>query len=197
MEKQSIVKSYLESGAIVLSRDNNKNARYVDFVSKLLLCARCPLRSNHPWPASGNLDSKVMIVGEAPSPNRSSFENFSEKSRNIVDLMLKEMNLSRKDVYITNAIKCSFVKLTKDMKESLLKNCIDYLIQEIDIVHPKVVVALGGTAEKALTHIRNNVRSDFMLIHFPHPMTVVYGSIKLETYLEQVRKKWTLVRYLI
>jgi len=197
MENQSIIKSYLQSGAITLSKDSYKNARYIDFVSKLLSCNKCALKASHPWPASGNLDSKVMIVGEAPSPNRGSFENFNEKSKNIVDLLLKEINLSRNDVYITNTIKCSFSKLTKDMKETLTKSCIDYLVQEIDIVHPKIVIALGGTAERALTYIKNYIRADFILLHFPHPMTVFYGSIDLQTYLKQVKKKWMLVKYLI
>jgi DNA polymerase len=138
-----------------------------------------------------------MIVGEAPSPNRKSFENFSEKSREVLDQMLQELGLDRSRVYLTNAIKCQLIGVSKKKKEEVLSNCLIYLKREIEIVQPRVILALGETAKKSIVEVKPKVDAIFVDIFLPHPMVVVYGSMKLEDYLKLVREKCGLIRYLM
>lgn len=154
---------------------------YNNLINRVLSCRRCPFSVSHSWPASGNLNSRIMIVDESV--------NAMEKDKDILEMMLKEINLAKDDVYLTPLIKCGFGRLTNAMKQALLKHCIDYLIKEIEIVHPKVIVALGATADDAVRFIRNKVRSDFIYIHLPHPNMVIYGSIRLGTYIDNAKKK--------
>jgi len=154
---------------------------YKNLVNRVLSCRRCPFSVPHSWPASGNLNSRIMIVDESV--------NAMAKDKDIVEMMLKEIDLAKDDVYITPLIKCGLDRLTKAMKQALFKHCIDFLIKEIEIVHPKVIIALGATADDAVRFIRNNVRSDFIYIHLPHPNMVIYGSIRLGTYMDNAKKK--------
>ena len=194
---KSILSSYLESRAVILSSSEEKSRAYIAFVADLLACKQCLLNVEHPWPGSGNIDSKVMILGEAPSPNRKSFENFSEKSREVLDRMLRELGLDRSRVYITNAIKCQLRSVSKNQRENILDNCLIYLKREIEIVQPRVILALGDTGRKALLKVRPKVDAIFVHVELPHPMVVVYGSMSLKEYLDLVKKKCGLIKYLI
>lgn len=197
MERKSILNSYLTSNAIKLSNNEVKTREYIKLVSELLECRKCLLRVEHPWPGSGAIDSKVMIVGEAPSPNRKTFENFSEKSRQVVDAMLQELGLDRTRVYLTNAVKCQLLNVGKNQRDSILDNCLVYLKREIELIQPKIILALGETAKKAILEVKPYTDAVFIDIALPHPMTVVYGSMKLEEYLKLVKKKCGLIKYLI
>jgi len=197
LEQKSILNSYLTSGTISLSKNEVKTREYIKLAGELLECKKCMLRVEHPWPGSGNIDSKVMILGEAPSPSRKSFENFSEKSREVLDKMLQELGLDRSRVYITNAIKCQLVNVSKNQRENILDNCLIYLKREIEIVQPRVILALGDTARKALLKVRPRVEAIFVHVELPHPMVVVYGSMTLKEYLDLVKKKCGLIKYLI
>lgn len=197
MDVRSILESYLGSGAILLSSSEEKSRAYIAFVANLLACRQCLLNVEHPWPGSGNLDSKVMVVGEAPSPNRKSFENFSERSREVLDAMLKQLGLDRSRVYITNAIKCQLRNVSKEKKESILEYCLKHLKREIEILQPRVVIALGETAGRAVLRIKQESGAKFTSVLLPHPMTVVYGSMKLEEYLSLVKQRCGLIRFSI
>jgi len=195
--EESFLRSYLDSKVLVMSQDERKNREYLDLVSKIFRCYKCPLRKIHPWPGSGNLDSKIMIVGESPSPNRKSFENFSERSREIVDKVLEILKTDRSKVYITNALKCSTYKADPHDVRRYMEICNEYLVEEIRIVRPKLVITFGEIALKAVNLALKKLNYPAYVVNLPHPMSVVYGTYSLEEYLKMVKQKCGLIRYLI
>jgi len=197
MDIRSILNSYLNSEAILLSKENNKTEKYIKLAEDILACKLCFTNSPHPYPGSGNIDSRVMILGEAPSPNRKSFENFSEKSKDIVDMILHELTLNRKDVYMTNSIKCSPPRGETRTRVLMLTVCLMYLRREVELIDPRVIIALGNTAKKAVDALKNERICRATILTLPHPMNVIYGSISLEEYLKMVRKRCGLIRFLI
>jgi uracil-DNA glycosylase family 4 len=197
MDIKSVLDSYLSSSAIALSKDKEKTSKYIELVTSILQCRTCGILAKQPYPGSGNIDSKVMLIGEAPSPNRKSFENFSEMSKEVVDMMLISIDLDRESTYMTNAIKCPLAHANIPVKNRLTANCLKHLKAELSLIRPSAIIALGITARLALDMIRRENITLPLTIDLPHPMTVVYGSVKLKDYLNTVRKKCGLIKYLI
>lgn len=101
-------------------------------------------------PGEGNLYADVMFVGEAPGATE------DEKGRPFVGAAgqllteaIEATGLKRGDVYITNVVKCRPPnnRTPTDEEVSL---CVPYLLEELRLVRPKVVVALGNTAGSTL-----------------------------------------------
>lgn len=86
-----------------------------------------------------------MVVGEAPSPfSRDYKEAFSGKTKEILDSLLKELQISRNEMYITTASKCPTVD---SIEKKNLKICAEkYLCKEIKMVKPKFILILGASA---------------------------------------------------
>jgi DNA polymerase len=109
----------------------------------------------------GNPEAEVMFVGEAPGADEDLVgEPFVGKAGQTLTKMIEAMNFRRADVYIANILKCR-----PDMPPGAPGNrkptpaemnvCKPYLIQQIEIIQPKVIVALGGTAVEGLLGIDN------------------------------------------
>jgi DNA polymerase len=193
----SLLDEYLNSGAIRLRRDSMEATAYMEIAKRILYCRKCGFNVKHPYPGSGTLESKIMIVGESPSPYRKSFENFSERSRDVVEAVLSALGESRETVYITNAVKCPLYSLDIDERVKYIDPCLEHLLREIEFVKPKIVVSLGIVAEKAVAKAARMSSHKFFHLALPHPMKVVYGQMTLESYLKEVKRRWGLIRYLI
>lgn len=106
--------------------------------------------------AVGNPDANLMLVGEAPGADEErTGEPFTGAAGRKLDQILQTMGLSRQDVYISNV--CKFRpamenQRTNNRKPTLLEmeSCIGFVREEIAIVQPRVVVALGATAAEGL-----------------------------------------------
>lgn len=117
--------------------------------------------------ASGNPDSDIMFVGEAPGKEE---ENqglpFVGPSGQLLTKIIKAMGINREDVYISNIVKfrpkvesknqgaANRKPTSEEMSASL-----EYILAEIEVVQPKLVVALGGTAMEGLLAINGSVAS--------------------------------------
>jgi len=195
--ERSLINEYLNSGAIKISREREKTLKYINILEKLFRCYKCTLRVFHPWPGSGSLDSKIFILGESPSPNRKVYDNFSEKSRKVFEAMLEALGLRRDNIYITNAVKCPLRRSSRREIEKYIDLCLEFLEEEINIVDPLAVILLGETAKKAIDKVLKKSNKRFFLIELPHPMTVVYEHLSLEKYLNLVKQRCGLIKYLI
>ncbi len=107
----------------------------------------------------GNPDAEIMFVGEAPGADEDMVgEPFVGKAGQLLTKIIEAMAMRRSDVFIANVLKCR-----PDMppgepgnrkpKPEEMAVCKPYLIQQIEIVEPKVIVALGGTAVEGLLNI--------------------------------------------
>ena len=104
----------------------------------------------------GSIDAQLMFVGEAPGADEDEQgEPFVGKAGQLLTKIIQATGLSRADVYIANILKCrpdtpgqsaGNRKPTSDE----MATCIPYLHEQIDLIRPKVIVALGATAVEGL-----------------------------------------------
>jgi DNA polymerase len=116
-------------------------------------CRRCKLwsgRTNLVF-GVGNPRAKVMFVGEAPGRDEDlKGEPFVGRAGQLLtDIITKGMKLSRDDVYIANVVKCRPPN-NRDPEPDEVEACEPFLKKQVDLVRPKVIVALGRFAVQCL-----------------------------------------------
>ena len=112
----------------------------------------------------GNPDADLMFIGEAPGADEDQQgEPFVGRAGQLLTRILKAMNFAREDVYIANILKCrpnmpsgSFGNRTPTPTE--MQTCRPYLTEQIDIIQPSVLVALGAVAVEGLLGTRATMR---------------------------------------
>ena len=140
--------------------DNNK---LEEFKKKINSCEKCVLaqtKTNIVF-GEGNPKSMIMLVGEGPGENEDLMgKPFVGKAGQLLDKMLKVIDLSRdENVYITNIVKCRPPK-NRDPEEYEQDACIGYLFRQIEIINPKIIIALGRIAAKKLIDEKFKVSLD-------------------------------------
>ncbi len=109
--------------------------------------------------ATGDPDAAVMFIGEAPGADEEKQgEPFVGVAGQLLTKVIKAMGLERSSVYITNI--CKFRPIVDDDRPQGSRNrqptgvemqsCMEFVLEEISIVRPKVIVALGRTAAEGL-----------------------------------------------
>lgn len=146
------------AGKPVLSRAE-KEAAFAELRSRVLSCRKCAAlaaaRKNVVF-GVGNIDAELMFVGEAPGADEDQAgEPFVGRAGQLLTKMIQAMGLSRETVYIANILKCrpdTPGQSTGNRKPTLeeMHTCIPYLHEQIDLIRPKVLVALGATAVEGL-----------------------------------------------
>ena len=108
-------------------------------------CKLCETRINA-VPGKGNFNADVIFVGEAPGRSEdTNGEPFVGAAGKRLDSILQDTGINRKDVYITNIVKCRPPKNRVPSKEEEIA-CNDFISQEINIINPKVICVMGNTA---------------------------------------------------
>ncbi len=98
----------------------------------------------------GNLDAKVMLIGEAPGKEEDAQGiPFVGRAGQLLNKMISAINLKREDVYITNAVYWRPPDNRTPSDEEILE-FLPFLQQQIDIVRPDFIFLLGGVAAKAI-----------------------------------------------
>lgn len=108
-------------------------------------CTSCGLHERRIKPvfAKGNSESKIMICGMVPADeeNRSGIP-FVGRAGKLLDQILKDIDLTLDDVYVTNLVKC-FLAAGKSLDQNWIDACLPYLITQIGIISPRVIITLG------------------------------------------------------
>src|SRR5208282_1223159 len=136
-----------------------KAAAFAALRERALACVKCPhLASSRKTVVFGvgSIDAQLMFVGEAPGADEDEQgEPFVGKAGQLLTKIIQATGLKRADVYIANILKCrpdtpgqsaGNRKPTSDE----MATCILYLHEQIDLIRPKVIVALGATAVDGL-----------------------------------------------
>ncbi len=98
----------------------------------------------------GPCPSRIMIVGEAPGREEDlEGRPFVGAAGRLLEKMLTAIGLKRKDVYITNVVKCR-PPGNRTPEEEEINSCRPYLSRQIRLVAPRVILALGSVAAKTL-----------------------------------------------
>jgi uracil-DNA glycosylase len=125
-------------------------------------CTRCPLAyaGRHTIVfADGDPNARLMFVGEGPGADEDAQGlPFVGKAGQLLNNMIAAMGLKREEVYIANIVKCRPpANRTPEFVEA--STCSQFLVKQIDIVRPQVIVALGSTAATYLLGVRQSLSS--------------------------------------
>ncbi|MGM0608555.1 MAG: uracil-DNA glycosylase [Candidatus Muiribacteriota bacterium] len=129
----------------------NKENDYKDFCEAVKTCAVCKLCSHRKQsvPGSGNINSRIMIVGEGPGAQEDEQGMpFVGKAGQFLTKVLNSVKIEREnDVYITNIVKCRPPDNREPHKDEI-KCCSPYLFFQIELVSPEIIITLGNPATK-------------------------------------------------
>jgi len=116
-------------------------------------CTRCPLHKQGRKQivfGVGNPKADLMFVGEGPGADEDEQgEPFVGRAGQLLNNMIKAMGITREQVYIANIVKCRPPGNRTPEREEC-ETCSPFLMRQIAVIKPKVIVALGATAAKTL-----------------------------------------------
>jgi uracil-DNA glycosylase family 4 len=136
-----------------------KQAAMAELQARAMVCQKCPhlaaSRKNVVF-GVGDIHSPLMFIGEAPGADEDEQgEPFVGKAGQLLTKIIETMGFSRDTVYIANILKCrpdtpgQSAGNRKPTPEEM-KTCLPYLLAQVDLIQPKVIVALGATAVDGL-----------------------------------------------
>jgi uracil-DNA glycosylase family 4 len=134
-------------------------AAFADLRRRALACVRCPnlaaARKNVVF-GVGDINAQLMFIGEAPGADEDTQgEPFVGKAGQLLTKIIQTMGLTRDTVYIGNILKCrpdtpGQASGNRKPTPEEMQTCIPYLHEQIDLIRPRVIVALGATAVEGL-----------------------------------------------
>ena len=168
-----------------------------------LLCVRCPHLARSRTQVVfgvGNPKAELMFVGEAPGADEDTQgEPFVGRAGQLLTKIIEAMGFRREDVYIANVLKCrpdmpTGISGNRKPTPEEMKTCLPWLEKQIELVKPRVMVALGATALEGLlgaTTAVTKMRGRWLNFHgipvMPtyHPAYLLYNQAVTEK-----RKVW-------
>lgn len=170
-------------------------------------CFSCPLgklgRQNVVF-GSGNPDAQLMIIGEAPGKDEDEQGiPFVGRSGKFLTKILTSLGIDRKELFITNSVKC---RPPQNRKPTPLesKTCKDILlINQINIIKPKVICTLGSAAIEALLekpvkiseiHGTKLLFDSIIVIPTYHPAYVMRSPKKLDSFIKDIHTAYSICK---
>ena len=147
-------------------------------------CAQCPLHIGRTKavPGDGPADALIMFIGEAPGFHEDQQGiPFVGAAGRFLNELLEKSGIDRKRVFITNVIKCR-PPGNRDPSPEEVGACKQYLDQQIDLIHPQVVVTLGRHSmarafpEEKISQVHGQARTVADQVYFPmyHPAAALH-----------------------
>jgi uracil-DNA glycosylase family 4 len=163
----------------------DKVARLAAVQVRVAPCTKCPhlARSRTQTVFGvGNPDAELMFIGEAPGADEDAQgEPFVGRAGQLLTKIIAAMGFNRSDVYIANVLKCRpdmprGVSGNRPPTPEEMQTCLPYLGEQIEIIRPKVLVALGATAVEGLLGTRGTMREMRGRWHSHHetPLMITY-----------------------
>ncbi len=182
----------------------NKPEELKEIENEIRKCSKCPLSKTRKLPVSGegNADAKVILVGLGPGHNEDlQGRPFVGSAGKFLDELLELARLQRKEVYITNVVKC--YPPGNAPTEEEIGTCSPYLDRQIEIIKPKIIITLGNIATNYIfkksglksqnmggIHGKifqiNNLFFQVKIIPMYHPASALYNSEMKEV----LREDW-------
>lgn len=172
---------------------------------KISTCTKCPLHKTRTnvVPGAGNPNADIFFIGEGPGKNEDlQGLPFVGRTGKILDELLELINLTRDDVFISNALKCRPPN-NRDPKPEEVAACWPYLEKQIEIIKPKLIVTLGRhsmyrflPSNLKISQVHGqpkkmvNKKTGGSQVYYPiyHPAATIYNR-KLKKSLEDDFKK--------
>lgn len=128
-----------------------------DFCHQIKGCTKCHLantRTNFVF-GTGNPQAKLMLIGEAPGREEDlQGKPFVGAAGRLLDKMLVAIQFQREDVFIANILKCRPPE-NRDPRPDEIEICKPYLMEQIRLISPKIILALGRISAQALLETKS------------------------------------------
>lgn len=146
----------------------------------------------------GSLDSRIVFIGEAPGYEEDKQGvPFVGRAGEVLDYLLFKNDIERRDVYITNIVKCRPTLAGKNRKpdESEIAMCIPFLLSELQKIDPDIICPMGGVALKffdpsssvSSSHGKIMKWENKMMIPLYHPAVALYKKEELPNMVEDMK----------
>ena len=166
-------------------------------------CTRCPLHQTRTQVVfgAGNADAELMFIGEAPGANEDRLGlPFVGQAGKLLDKLLDEIGMERRDVWICNVLKCR-PPGNRDPQPNEIESCQGYLRKQVGLIEPKLICTLGNFSTKLLrgdstgiTRLHGQVQEltigDRAARLYPlyHPAAALYTPATLEALRSDFRR---------
>jgi DNA polymerase len=150
----------------------------------------------NPVPGDGNPDADILFIGEAPGSQEDKVGlPFVGASGKFLEEMLGSINMRRDDVFITNIVKFRPPE-NRDPNEDEIKVCLPYLLKQIKIIQPRLIIFLGRHSmnvffpELKISQAHGNVfrRQGHVFLPLYHPAAALYNGSMREILKEDFAK---------
>jgi uracil-DNA glycosylase family 4 len=167
----------------IFENDIFELASLAEVAETVAKCTRCPLyaTATNPVPGTGNPDADFMVVGEAPGANEDQQGvPFVGQAGQLLTKILGAINLSRDDVFIANVLKHRPPGNRNPLPDEVAA-CSPYLVHQIELVKPKVILALGTFAAQTLLETKLTIGKLRGQVHryYGVPLVVTYHPAAL------------------
>jgi len=159
---------------------NSDLDRYCNEIKSCKLCELGSLRTNFVF-GTGNQNAKIMFIGEAPGKDEDlQGKPFVGRAGQLLTMMLAAIGLKREDVYIANILKCRPPN-NRDPKPDEIEKCEPYLLKQIELIKPSLIVALGRISAASLLRIESSLAEMRKQVHKYNdvPLIVTYHPAAL------------------
>ena len=147
----------------------------VDVAQEASTCTKCRLATSRTQVVFGvgNPDADLLFIGEAPGQHEDKQgEPFVGAAGQLLTRMLGEIGLTREQVYIANILKCR-PPGNRDPQEDEVETCTPWLIEQISLIQPQVIVTLGNFATKFVLQTQTGITRMRGSVYPWHGRTVI------------------------
>ena len=151
----------LPAAKLESSDSGDSAAQWAELEARAMACVACPLsttRTNVVF-GVGNRGAQLVFVGEAPGEDEDKQgEPFVGRAGQLLNKIIAAMKWKREDVYICNTIKCRPPNNRPPLPDEI-GACNPFLVKQLELIAPKVIVALGSPAAKTLLQTNQGIMS--------------------------------------
>lgn len=192
-------------GIMELAEKQAKLEQIADSISNRSIDIEIAKTCTNPVPGEGNPDAKILFIGEAPGAQEDKLGRpFVGASGKFLDEMLAGIGLKREDVFITNIVKFRPPD-NRDPKPNEIKACLPILVEQINVIEPRLVVFLGrhsmnvffpelkiseahGQLIKDTAQGIGEIKTKPMFLALYHPAAALYNGGMRQTLIEDFAK---------
>ena len=178
---------------------------FADVAAEAAVCTKCRLAETRTQVVFGvgNPDADLLFIGEAPGMHEDrQGEPFVGAAGQLLTRMLGEIGLTREEVYIANVLKCR-PPGNRDPQPDEIETCTPWLVEQISMIQPVVVVTLGNFATKYVLHTQQGItrmRGSVYPWHgrkvIPtfHPAAILHGGGERSRQFAELQEDFSLIR---
>ena len=130
-----------------------------EIAGRIAACKRCPLHQSRTRtvPGQGSTSPEILFIGEGPGADEDRQGlAFVGRAGQLLTKIIEAMGFTRDQVFIGNIVKCRPPENRTPLPEEM-QACLTYLREQIALLKPKVIVAMGATAVKGLLDVQAGI----------------------------------------